>query len=262
MDLPIYFTCSESYMCLSLFEQVAILVHISYRHAEASVDGIASTDEERVIIREYHFYISDDRSHSAFFVQHCFHLHDVFLREHNITWSSRFIWSDGCGAQFKSARQFYWLCRWHQSTGKQCIWSFFESGHGKGEHDGAGACIKRALQRYQLWHDSERFRDARQVVDWCTLHMSMGASSSFGYQGAPAVRRFFWCVESSDIDVYSGECSTIPGTLQLHSIRSSSMRDPTIFTRLHSCFCVGCIHGDWDECQMAEWADKWYLQIL
>ena len=25
------------------------------------------------------------------------------------------------------------------------IWSFFESGHGKGEHDGARACIKHAL---------------------------------------------------------------------------------------------------------------------
>ena len=27
-------------------------------------------------------------------------------------------------------------------------WIFFETSHGKGEHDGAGACVKRALQRH------------------------------------------------------------------------------------------------------------------
>ena len=30
------------------------------------------------------------------------------------------------------------------------IWSFFESGHGKVEHDRAGACVKRALVKEQL----------------------------------------------------------------------------------------------------------------
>ncbi len=30
------------------------------------------------------------------------------------------------------------------------LWFFFETGHGKGEHDGAGAVVKRALQVEQL----------------------------------------------------------------------------------------------------------------
>ena len=46
----------------------------------------------------------------------------------------------------------------------QCIWRFFESGHRKGEHDGVGPCVKRALHRYQLRRDSQQFRDAGQVV--------------------------------------------------------------------------------------------------
>ena len=243
------------------FEQVAIMVHISYRHAEAVVDGITSTEEDRVIIREYHFYINDDRSHSAHFVQHCFQQHDVFLAQHGITCSSRFIWSDGCGAQFKSARQFYWLYRWHHATGVQCIWSFFESRHGKGEHDGAGACVKRALRRYQLRRDTQRFRDARQVVDWCTHHMGVDSSSSFSTVGARVVRRFFWYVDGADIDVSSGDCATVHGTLQLHSIRSSSIRDPTIFTHRHSCFCGACIHFDLEDCQMIEWVDIWHWSV-
>lgn len=243
--------------------QVAIMVHISYRHAEFSIDEIASTEEERVIIREYHFYISDDRSHSARFVQHCFHLHDAFLRERHITCTGRYIWSDGCGAQFKSARQFYWLYRWHMETGVQCIWSYFETGHGKGEHDGAGACVKRALRRYQLRRDSERFRDARQVVEWCTMHMGVATSSSSDVgQSRRTVRRFFTCVDGGDIGIGVGDCVTVDGTLKLHSIRSSMQRDPTVFTRRHSCFCVGCVHGDWVDCQMNGWADKWHEQIL
>ena len=80
------------------------MVHISYRHAQLDEDGVQSTPEERVIIREHHFYISDDRSHSAHFVQHCFHHRDSWMCEHGITCTQRWIWSDGCGAQFKSAR--------------------------------------------------------------------------------------------------------------------------------------------------------------
>lgn len=45
------------------------------------MDSIDSTMDSRIIVREYHFYISDDRSHDAHFVQHCFTLHDGFLRD-------------------------------------------------------------------------------------------------------------------------------------------------------------------------------------
>lgn len=238
------------------------MVHITYRHAQLDEDGVQSTLEERVIIREYHFYISDDRSHSAHFVQHCFHHHDRWMLDHGITCTQRWIWSDGCGAQFKSARQFYWFYTWHCRTGVQVLWSFFETGHGKGEHDGAGACIKRALRRHQLRHDSERFRDARQVVDWCTDHMSTSAISSFPTRDARDVRRFFWCIEAGDIDTTGLDCATVDGTLKLHSIRSSSYCDPTIFTRKYACFCERCVDGGWQSCQNREWSDAWFEKVL
>ena len=38
----------------------------------------------------------------------------------------------------------------HVERGVPHIWIFFESVHGKGEHDGAGACAKRALFKEQL----------------------------------------------------------------------------------------------------------------
>ena len=46
--------------------------------------------------------------------------------------------------QFKSAKAFNWLAMQHARTNVRFLWNFFESGHGKGEHDGAGACIKCA----------------------------------------------------------------------------------------------------------------------
>ena len=83
-------------------------------------------------------------------------------------------------------------------------WSFFESGHGKGEHDGAGkrvglmpnlpnlvkfalylmylvflgACVKSALRRYQLKPDVELLDNAQKVVQWCTSNMTLSTSST------------------------------------------------------------------------------------
>ena len=222
------------------------------------MDGVQSTADQRIIIREYHFYISDDRSHSAHFVQHCFHLHDNFVMEQGITKCQRWIWSDGCVSQFKSARQFLWLYEWHRHTNVEIIWSFFETGHGKGEHDGAGACIKRALRRHQLRHESERFRDAKDVVEWCTSHMSVDSSSSETEQSqSRRVRRFFSCVHSHEINTSGSDCATVKGTLKLHSIRSTNYANPCIYTRCHACFCDECIDGTWENCQNKAWVDGW-----
>ena len=45
-------------------EQVSIMVHIMYRH------GPDSNEEKLVILKESHFYISDDRTHDIHYVQH------------------------------------------------------------------------------------------------------------------------------------------------------------------------------------------------
>ena len=42
-------------------DQVIIMVHITYIHGEDS------TEEKSVILKEYHFYISDDRCHDLEF---------------------------------------------------------------------------------------------------------------------------------------------------------------------------------------------------
>ena len=83
--------------------QIVIFCHITYRHAPDSVE------DNRKIIREYHFYMSDNRSHSNEFVQHCFKNYFDFLHEHAISMDRHIIWSDNCIGQFKNAHIFYWL---------------------------------------------------------------------------------------------------------------------------------------------------------
>ena len=43
-----------------------------------------------------------------------------------------------------------WLATQRARCNVQFIWNFFESGHGKGEHDGVGACAKCALHQHEL----------------------------------------------------------------------------------------------------------------
>ena len=54
------------------------------------------------MIKEYHFYISDDHTHDIHFVQHCI---EIFfydsLKRSEVKFSEHWIWSDGCVGQFK-----------------------------------------------------------------------------------------------------------------------------------------------------------------
>ena len=54
------------------------MVHITYRH------GAYSTEEKRVILKECHFYISDDMCHGLDFVQHNFQLFYNHMEDNNI----------------------------------------------------------------------------------------------------------------------------------------------------------------------------------
>ena len=104
-----------------------------------------STEDDRKILREYHFYISNDRSHSIKFVHGCFQLFYGDLANRGITYCQHIIWSDNCASQFKNAQMFYWLSKMHKLCKIQYMWNFTEADHGKGEHDGEGTCITRAL---------------------------------------------------------------------------------------------------------------------
>jgi hypothetical protein len=67
-----------------------MMVHIKYNHESDS------NEENKVILKEYHFYISDDHCHDLAYVQHCFQLFYNHLKEKNIHMDQHWILLDVC----------------------------------------------------------------------------------------------------------------------------------------------------------------------
>ena len=104
------------------------------------------------------------------------------------------------------------------------MWNFKEAGHGKGEHDGAGACIKRALACEELkYTEKATLSDARCIVQWCNATMGPGN------EGESMVRRFFWFMDETNIAPYE-DCYTLIGSSELHSFRSCNAGSWSIHT--------------------------------
>ena len=69
---------------------ITIYVHIVYRHAPDSIE------EDQKILREYHFYISDNKLYSSEFVQYYFKDFYDNLKERQVQMTQCWIWSDKC----------------------------------------------------------------------------------------------------------------------------------------------------------------------
>ena len=72
------------------------------------------------------------------------------------------------------------------------IWNYFETGDGKGEHDGADACIKIAFRREEMKFTGVHLRDAASIVQWCASIMGEQATRKV------LVRIIFWEVTNVD----------------------------------------------------------------
>ena len=61
-------------------------------------------------------------------------------------------------------------------------WIFFRSSHGKGEHDGAGVVIKRALTHEQQKADGVHINCGAHVVNFLITNMSTSATGVYSSQ--------------------------------------------------------------------------------
>jgi hypothetical protein len=108
--------------------QVTIMVHITYHRNPDFVEG----SDASPILKEGHFWISDDKDHDTVFVQFCFKQHWNWLQERGITPGEHWVFLDGCSAQFKSRGPFFFVARYPGITnGYQMKWHFFGTCHGK-----------------------------------------------------------------------------------------------------------------------------------
>ena len=80
------------------------------------------------------------------------------------------------------------------------LWNYFESGNGKEEHDGAGACIKRELRRKEMnFTNISLIQYEKSIVEWCSLVMGEGTRTCEDQSHMKShVHRYFW--EVVDVD--------------------------------------------------------------
>ena len=93
-------------------QQVLILVHIAYRLNP----NWSNENNEPLLLKEVHYYVSDDKVHDSLYVQHCFLMHWNFMKDLGFTPKNHIVWSDGCSGQFKSARVWYFISRYPSLT--------------------------------------------------------------------------------------------------------------------------------------------------
>ena len=130
------------------------------------------------------------------------------------------------------------------------IWNYFETGHGKGEHDGASACIKTALQREEMKFIGAHLRDAASIVQWCAFVIGEQATRK------PLVRRIFCEVTNVDRS-QTPRVNIVHGTRQFHLVRSSDNSALQIWIRSKACLWSSYSIGEWDDCEYIYTLDTW-----
>ena len=89
------------------------------------------------------------------------------------------------------------------------LWNFFCSGHGKGEHDGASAVIKRLLIEEQQKTDGVPLKCAADVVAFLRLK----------YSSSKREGRVFREIKEGEVDHnIRWDCESIHQSLLIHSV--------------------------------------------
>jgi hypothetical protein len=144
-------------------------------------------------------------------------------------------------------------------------WYYWGTGHGKGPHDGAGACLKQMLRREQLKTDGWKLQNAADVVTFLNSTITLPLSEFVGpYK--KNVNRIFWEIGRHEVDHNTTQfsCKTIPGSRSMHSVRSVSHEKPTLVeARDFSCFCASCVsRNPLEECTNLGHVQPWRLHTL
>ena len=163
------------------------------------------------------------------------------------------------------------VCRYPSLTvtdknpaGCQMDWHYWGSGHGKGPHDGAGACLKSGLRKEQLRVNSTRLHNAEDVVHFLRSSMNQPHAA---YAGARRdVKRNFVLIRKTEVcRKVSMGCKTVPGSRNFHSVRSVGASNNVLLEmKDYSCFCVGCVSraNTGASCPNKAYSGPWTLKTM
>ena len=128
------------------------------------------------------------------------------------------------------------------------IWSHWESGHGKGEHDGVGTHVKAAVRRLQARLSFSPITTTKQFFQFCAARLSEPAPAtwrSHQQRRELAAREFVW-VEGGAVQrpeqpaAFSGG----EGMQQMRCFLSTGQQPGVVHMRLETCYCGPCSRGE------------------
>jgi len=188
-------------------------------------------------------FITDDRKHDtiAAFTGATFkYLSDNF----QVNRIERF--TDCCASQYRSKHSFAELLR-ECSSGMNVKYHYFESSHGKSASDGLGAVVKHSATMAVTRREAV-IRNARELYDYCVANLETVGDGLFASRRKDydSSRRKFFFLESSEIVRSENleNVNAVEGTMQIHSVRESSLRKTAIETRQLSCACGYCMYSE------------------
>jgi len=247
-----------------------------------SVDGSSApaAQRRRVIIKEHHFFVTDDLKHDQAMVKHCI---KKYLMS-TYAWGAQddsgtcfakgaeascaaggaaapklqapslvIIWSDGAASQFKSKEGFYKEASLSMQLRVPVVHNFFCSGHGKGEHDGAGANLKHAAAMFNVTATDIKFqlKNAADLVNWATVEYSEVKGSTYKYRNDAitlAGRRYHY-IAPDEVPHEPVNVKAVPGVRSHHQfIFKPEFEGEALLMRRFGCCCEFCYQQEWSKC--------------
>jgi hypothetical protein len=176
-------------------------------------------------------------------------------------YSRRHVWSDGAPTQFKSKTAWYLRSKSPIPT----VHNYFGAGHGKGEHDGAGANIKHQVALAMM--SSATVHKLLSAHDYyvhcseqlCTPVQHVHASHQKKLQLSS--REFYW-VPSGTVLRKNDQYSSVRGIRQYHCYRTAAACAGEVVARSLSCYCDACYACDWDACVEQQFTGEWKAHTI
>jgi hypothetical protein len=262
-------------------QQVTIFMVISHWLEEQG-------DQEPTLRPEAHVFVSSDKNHDTFFVQHVLsHLAVSFKDKRFKQW---YIDTDGAASHFKSRFTMKYMCELKEQLEKLAregdaeaqtilvMWETCAPGHGKGPWDGLAAVIKSWIRRRETHGEGLgngktcQANDAFGIFQMLCQYARNWQKEVRARVKIDAWRLYFIPTAHDDIRTQP-EGGTVmapiirpdprPRVSALAGIRANfcfrAVDKDTIMVRRLSCHCESCRKEEWDACPNTEfgaWSKK------
>ncbi|KAK3235570.1 hypothetical protein CYMTET_54225 [Cymbomonas tetramitiformis] len=255
-----------------IVKQASLLCCVLWRHAVKEVDGVESTEENPIIVKDYLYFMGNDMPHSHRAIQH---MRKLIVKEYFQKRGlplPKFIheWADGSAAQNKCGTAFADVVEsgrpmeWVRGLGIPCQRNFFETSHARGEQDAMGVAVKHeaslaVMATTDKWYG--KILNARDLYEFCLERLQFAKDQGSNRRSAFG-QRFFFLVEDGDVDESGQGFKTVDGTLALHSVRAG-VGLMVGLKRDRPCYCDYCYaqcehpQPDSEGCHYKSHVDEW-----